>query len=157
MSPIKTMTIKKKAEDATPYWKDLVAHLDNTWKKKKGVPFYFRGQYFRELKELARIYTPFGVMALWDLYLSEKDDFVKAAGYSFEMFCAKIPKLLDMNWKGGRERYETEIVGRYPKFVEDLAGEIANKKAGSDAPSEGSSEPAVPEGSLPRFGLGPKT
>ncbi len=119
-------------DETTPFWKDLVAHIDNTWKKKKGVGFYFRGKMFRELKELARIYTPFGVMALWDLYLSDtSDDFVKAAGHSFEMFCSKIPKLLDMSWKGAMRKYETQFLGDYPKIIDDIAKELAEKKAGS--------------------------
>lgn len=143
------MTIVKSSneevEDPTPFWKDIVAHIDNTWKKKKGVGFYFRGKYFRELKELARIYTPFGVMALWDLYLSDtNDDFVKAAGHSFEMFCNKIPKLLDMGWKGAAKRYEIQFIGAYPKVIEEVASEMANKKAGS-LPSFKDQDPAVPE------------
>jgi len=118
-------------DETTPFWKDLMAHIDNTWKKKKGVGFYFRAKYFREMKELCRIYTPFGVMALWDLYLSDtSDDFVKAAGHSFEMFCNKIPKLLDMSWKGAMRKYETQFLGAYPKIIEDIANELVQKKAG---------------------------
>lgn len=136
--------------DFTPFWKDLMAHIDETWKKKKGVGFYFRGKYFREIKELCRIYTTFGVMALWDLYLSDtSDDFVRAAGHSFEMFLNKLPKLLDMSWKGGMRGYEKKFIGEFPKVIEDLARELSTKKAGS-VTSEGlstkeDSDPAEPE------------
>lgn len=118
----------KKEKPPTPFFKEMVEHIDKTWKKKKGVPFYFRPHYFRELKELARIYTPFGVMSLWDLYLIETDEFARKAGWSFEMFLSKIPKLLDIAcWKTWRNEYEKKFCGDMPDFVEELAGNLEKK------------------------------
>lgn len=121
----------KTKDETTPYWKDLVEHIDLTWRKKKGVPFFFQAKYFKTLKELSRIYLPYGVMALWDLFLDESDPYVKQTGHSFEMFLHRLPRLLDdSTWKVRRESYEKKLIGLYPPIVELFGKELLDQKKG---------------------------
>jgi hypothetical protein len=99
----------------------MVEHIDQAYLRKKGIQFFFRPQHFRELGNLARIYSPFGVMALWDVHMESTNLWVRECGYSFESFLACIPRLVDdKRWKVWRESYEKKFVGDYPDIPVEL-------------------------------------
>lgn len=98
---------EKKVEVPTPYFEEMVAHMDKAWFDKKQAKFNWEGRFFKDLKGLARNYSPFGVMALYDLYLSSNDDWARSVGYSFPGFISSLPKLLDQpGWKKLKNSYE---------------------------------------------------
>jgi len=103
---------KRRAEETVPHWQVLVDYLSNRWCEKKRAKFYWRPQHFKNLKSLAGLYQPYGVMALWDLYLGMDDQWVRGAGHSFEMFLAKIPALVDNPvWKIAAKKHEDRLCG----------------------------------------------
>lgn len=98
--------------ETTPFWKETIAFIDETWKKKKGASFYWQGQTFKKLKSLIGLHQPWGVMSLWETYLGLNDLYAKNAGYSFEMFEKKLPTLVDdPGWKGRARKYEDQLLG----------------------------------------------
>lgn len=102
----------RRNEDAIPHWNDMIKHMDEKWFQKKKAKFYWQGRYFKQLKTMCSLYQPYGVMALWDLYINSDDVYAKNAGYSFEMFAAKLPSLVDDPiWKRGAKAYEEKLCG----------------------------------------------
>lgn len=116
---------KQSPEDTTPFWQQMVDHWDRRWLERKKAKFFWRPQHFKNLKSLAKIYQPAGVMALTDLYISSDDLYVKNAGYSFEMFCAKIPTLLDHpSWKTMTKAHEEKLYGPISNELSEVMSTI---------------------------------
>ena len=93
-------------------WKHLIAHISDQWKKKKSseYPYPFVGRDFRDIKGLQRVYGVFGVMALWDVFLSLENDFNKRSGYSLWQFQRQLPFLVDDRlWRAKRDKYEEKF------------------------------------------------
>lgn len=117
---------KKQKELPIDFWKELVAHMDRTWFVKRKAKFFWKAQHFKHLRSMAKLYQPWGVMALWDAFLGMNDDWVRATGYSFEAFAAKIPKLVDDSfWKMGAKSYEEELNGPMPDVGNILKTEVS--------------------------------
>lgn len=117
--------------DSTPFWKEVIDFIGETWKVKKGAPFYWRPQYFKRLKSMIGLYQPWGVMSLWESYLALTDSWAKNAGYSFEMFESKIASLVDDPfWKSGARKFETNLIGAMPPdLAAVLNGAIPNRSS----------------------------
>lgn len=122
---------KKHEEPTAPFWKETVDFISESWKRKKGSAFYWRGQHFKNLKILIGLYQPWGVMALWETYLQLQDPWAKNAGYSFEMFESKIASLVDdPGWKGAARGHEDKLLGAMPPDISAvLNGAIKNQTA----------------------------
>jgi hypothetical protein len=113
---------KKPEEEPAPFFKEMVGHLDHAWLNKKKAKFHWEGRFFRDLKVLARTYTPFGVMALFDLFLTSEDPWVKSTGHSFPAFISSLPKLLDTsNWKALSRKYEAHFMPETDNAVAAIA------------------------------------
>jgi len=107
---------KQREKKDRPYWKELIAHIDQSWFKKKGVKFFWEARHFKQLGNLCRHFQPWGVMALWDLHLTISDDWAYKKGYSFECFLSRISKLIDEPlFKSRSKVYETKLAGEIPK------------------------------------------
>lgn len=94
----------------TPFWTEVCKHLEETWKRKKNAPFLFTGQRMKSLKGLCQTYQPWGVMALWDMFLVSDDPWIKDTGYKFEAFVHSVDKLVDnYSWKQKAQVYEAKL------------------------------------------------
>lgn len=99
-------SIKKKTDEPI-FWKETVAFIDRLWFAKKQTKFFWKGQYFKQLKSMVNIYQPWGVMALWKVFLNSNDEWVVKTGYSFDAFSCKIPVLVDdPYWKNKAKEYQ---------------------------------------------------
>lgn len=99
-----------------PFWPQLLEHIEATWRKKLRLdaPYPWpekKDGFWRHLETLAELYQPWGVMAMWDLYLGLKGDkYVADSGYSVRVFFKRIEKLLDHeDYRGRRETYEAKL------------------------------------------------
>ena len=90
----------------------LIDHIDKSWKIKKRAEFGypFMGKDFRDLKGLGRVYSVWGVMALWDVFLSLENDFNRNTGYSVWQFQRQLPFLVDDPfWRAKRDKYREQF------------------------------------------------
>lgn len=116
---------RKKEEPSTPYFQEMVNHIDEAWSAKKKAKFHWEGRFFKELRGLARTYSPFGIMGLFDLYMQSSDDWVRNTGYSFPAFVSHLPKLLDNpGWKQLKRFYEDRFEIIDPDVKATMAGMV---------------------------------
>jgi hypothetical protein len=101
------------------FWKETIAHLKATWERKKpGAVFRFSGKEASLLRPQVRAYMAWGVMALWDVYLSTDNDWYRTQGYSVVAFCPAINALVDNPlWKGLAKKYELKLNGPLPQLA----------------------------------------
>lgn len=125
---------ERRNETATPFWTELIAHIDTTWsafkRKKTGnaVKLHWEGRFFKTIASLCGTYQTEGVMALWDIYLEDTTDFVRNSGYSIPVFEKVVPRLLDNPaYKSKRDGYGTKLYGGAPP---DLNGILAKVETG---------------------------
>lgn len=116
------MSVLKKKKTTKPKiecWKELVEHVNETWKQKRQVDYGypFTGKDFKDLGHCARLYMVWGVMSLWDLYLEQADDYVKKRGFDIYTFTRQLPRLLDQNWKPLARQYEEVLLPDIPPEV----------------------------------------
>lgn len=94
-----------------PTWHILIDHISETWKIKKRaeVGYPFTGRDFRDLKVLGHVYTNYGVMALWDVFMGLENDFNAKTGYSLWQFQRQLPFLTDdVGWRHRRDKYRDQ-------------------------------------------------
>jgi len=78
------MKRRKSTKSKILFWQEVVNHVNDTWKKKKGVSYNYpwRGKDIADLAHQTRNYQPWGIMALWDMFLERADEYVVKQGYS---------------------------------------------------------------------------
>ena len=104
----------------SPYFKILVEHINDKWKAKKGFSYPFHGKDFRYLKNYENSFQAWGLMSLFDVFMSSENDWVKKSGYSLNAFYSCLPWLVDdPGWKGRAREYENEIAP-LPKEIADI-------------------------------------
>ncbi len=98
----------KKQVEKEQGFKNLVDHIDVTWRKKKGsqIGYPFRGQDFQALKAFCRHYRAWGLAALWDNFVTVENDWIKKSGYSLTAFFGCLPWLVDLPWKERANKYQ---------------------------------------------------
>ena len=74
----------------------------------------------KDLAHFARIYQPWGLMSLWNIYLERGDEWTIKMGYSIPNFIRQLPRLVDLNWKGMAATYERQMVKPVPKELSQL-------------------------------------
>lgn len=120
---------QRRYDRRNPYWQPLIAHINETWKAKKGnaafnEPEYnypFTGRDFKILKHWASLYLETGLMALWDSFLERSDDFTIRTGYSIQEFQRQLPRLVDdYAWKKRREFYDAKFPADIPHEIDEL-------------------------------------
>jgi len=109
------MSVLKKKKKTLPkieYWQELVDHVNETWKVKRRVDYGypFTGKDFKDLAHYARVYMIWGMMALWDMYLEQADEYTLKRGLDVYTFTRQLPRLLDQNWKNLARQYEDALL-----------------------------------------------
>lgn len=141
---------KTKREDPVlPDWQGMIDHMDKTWsafkKKKTGNDVRYpwpdrsdkRGQgMWGTLRSRAKLYSCYGLMALWDIYLlrdkekpvDDKDwSWVRSTGYSVEAFLYKIASLVDdPRWKSLASKHEDTLAKPKLHSIGDVLKQIQN-------------------------------
>lgn len=92
---------------------EVVAHLLESFKAKKGASYPFNGMDGRVVKSLLGYYEVAQIKALWDCFLACDDDWIRKVGHKIGEFRRQIPMLLDKSdYKAKQAKYEqTEIRG----------------------------------------------
>lgn len=133
-------TSRKTADEALPFWSEMIDHMDKTWsafkKKKTGNDVRYpwpdksdrRGQgMWGSLRSRAKLYSCTGLMALWDLYLIMDDNWVRTTGYSIEAFLHKIPVLVDdARWKSLKAKHDSNLFQPKLNSIGDVLKQIAS-------------------------------
>lgn len=125
---VKAPRAAKKKEAPIEYWQEMIAHIDTAWQRKKGFKYPFAPQEMVKLKTYARLYMPWGVMALWDNFLASDDPFYRQTGYKIGAFASSLPVLLDTGWKQKAEQYRLKLQPPAADIAGLVAG-LANDKA----------------------------
>lgn len=118
-------------KDVTEFWVEMIAHINESWKKRKNtdLSYPFTGRDFKDLKHFAQIFKPWGLMALWDLYIWTDNAFNEKTGYSIFQFTRQLPYLTDQQWKQKAQFYEHKMIGKLPdKIASILTLKIIDKK-----------------------------
>jgi len=110
--------MKRPKKPATEWWKETLAHIDETWKKKKGRSYPFTGQDLKLLKLLRNCFTAQEVLALWDCYLRASPFWGQKTGFLIAgLFAERSVLLDDLNFKKLTAKYEAEFGMREAKEV----------------------------------------
>lgn len=105
-----------KTKSKTDFWPELIRHIDESWKKKKGRAYMFSGKDMGLLKIMARYFTVPELMALWSTYLYHSTFWGPKTGYLIPGFYEERSVLLDdPNFKRLVPIYEKELQLREPK------------------------------------------
>jgi uncharacterized protein YdaU (DUF1376 family) len=106
----KKRQIATDARNAIENWQDLVDHIDQAWKTKKGAPYPWDGQEFKKLHALAKTYQAAGVMAMFDLYMQIQTYFGKLTGYTLDGLRRDIGVIVDdPRWKPLSKSYDDKL------------------------------------------------
>ena len=112
--------------DKTELWAETLAHINDTWAKKKNRKYPFTGQELKLLKQLRRWYTAPEVWALWTCYLLRSPYWGARTGYLIGGFWQERSILLeDSDFKRLVAQYETQIGLKEPKQVAQEFGLVA--------------------------------
>lgn len=104
-------------------WERLLGHISRRWRERKNSEFAypFTGRDYKDLRHFARVYQPWGVMALWDAFVERPDEFNKRTGWSIFQFTRQLPWLVDdPSWKSRARQYEQEFVRPLPDDLSAL-------------------------------------
>ena len=77
------------------YWRELLAHIDAAYRKKFGRHYPWNNLVRKNLWNLARVHSAWGVMALWDLYLASESWWAKQTSWSVYGMIRDAGRLLD--------------------------------------------------------------
>lgn len=111
------------------FWKPMIAHINKIWKSaaKQNCNYPFTGKDFADLRYHANNFGEWGIMAMWDLYVSGADIYVKKRNYDIFTFTRSFPRLLEHPlFKGRREHYERELCPPLPPVVDSAVSQIAD-------------------------------
>jgi len=83
-----------------------------------------------DLAHQCRNYQVWGVMALWDIYLDDADEWTVKQGFSIWAFIRQLPRLLDRRgWKLRADEYAKKLIPPPPPAIADLlSGNTLTKK-----------------------------
>lgn len=113
----------------SPYFKLMIDHIDQSWFKVKDMHYPFSGRDFRDLKGFARSFQEWGIMALFDVFMASKSDWVVKSGYSIGAFVKCLPWLVDdLGWKSKAETYRKKIEIPLPPEFKDLFSDVLKQK-----------------------------
>jgi uncharacterized protein YdaU (DUF1376 family) len=104
---------KKTRQQKPPmaFWNDLVKHIEVAWMKKKGAPYPWSSHELKKLSDLARIYQSWGVMAMWDLYMSLDTYWGRTTRYMIDGLKKDIGVIVDdPRWKMMSKQHEERLL-----------------------------------------------
>lgn len=109
-----TKTPSKKTE----YWTEMLEHISESWKRKKGRPYPFAGKDLKHLKQLRGWYTAAEVFALWSCYMVRSPFWGPKTGFLVDGLWAERSVLLDdPNFKPLVKKYEADLNLKTPEQV----------------------------------------
>jgi hypothetical protein len=77
------------------YWREMLAYVDAAYRKRFGRHYRWNNLARRNLWNLARGYSAWDVMSLWDLYLSSSSCWAKQTGWSVYGMIRDMGHLID--------------------------------------------------------------
>ncbi len=109
------------------YWHELLAHVDSAYRKKFGRHYPWNNLARKNLWNLARGYSSWEVMALWDLYLQRESCWARRTGCSVYGMIRDVGRLMDdRRFKPLAVKHEESLArrryGRFAKASDVLSG-----------------------------------
>jgi hypothetical protein len=102
-------------------WVELVRHINDSWVRRMNKPhvtaYPFTGKDWKDLAHFARQLTPYGLMALWDVYLEKAD---RKRGYTLWGFQTCLPWLMDSDYKVLSKIYENRMAPKLSPEIDEL-------------------------------------
>jgi len=77
------------------YWHELLAYIDSAYAKKLGRHYPWNNLVRKNLWNMARVHSAWGVMALWDLYLESESWWARRTGCSVYGMIRDAGRLMD--------------------------------------------------------------
>ena len=77
------------------YWRELLAHIDAAYHKKFGRHYAWSNLARKNLQNMARVHSAWGVMALWGLYLKRESWWARNTGWSVYGMIRDMGRLMD--------------------------------------------------------------
>jgi len=77
------------------YWHKLLAYIDSAYVKKFGQHYPWNNLARKNLWNMARVHSAWGVMALWDLYLAGESWWARQTNYSTYGMLREASRLMD--------------------------------------------------------------
>jgi hypothetical protein len=77
------------------YWRELLAYVDAAYRKKFGRHYPWNNLSRKNVWNLARAYSAWEVMALWDLYLGSESWWARKTGWSVYGMIRDAERLMD--------------------------------------------------------------
>jgi hypothetical protein len=77
------------------YWRELLAYIDAAYRKKFGRHYAWSNLARKNLRNLARVYSAWETMALWDLYLESESWWARKTGWSVYGMIRDQGRLMD--------------------------------------------------------------
>jgi hypothetical protein len=112
------------------YWRPLLAHIDSAYVRKVGSHYPWSNLARKNLWNLARLYSAWGVLALWDLYLENESEWARRTGWGVYGMIRDAGRLVDQpDFKQLAARHEEKLaIQRYGQFVkpEDFLRSVEN-------------------------------
>ena len=107
-----------------------LAYVDSAYVRKLGSHYPWTNLARKNLWNLASLYSAWGVLALWDLYLESESDWARRTGWSVYGMIRDSGRLVDQpNFKQLASRHEEELaIQRYGQFatVKDFLRSMEN-------------------------------
>ena len=113
---------KERVKKSIPGYQELVKHICETFKAKKGSPYPFNAESGWQVKRVLTLYGLFQSMAMWDLFLAGSWDWIKdgkriRVAHDLRSFQTKITILVEDDWKSIADKYEKEASAKFqPEF-----------------------------------------
>lgn len=126
-----TSSLPLPSKNGGSHMRSVTNHIVSRWEAKKHTKYPFHAKHGVLISKMMRWYGAGGVMALWDVYLAQADDFTRSRGYSIEVFYMQVTRLVDdRGWKEKGKLYQAALDGAGPgEAVTRLAaGAIKNAK-----------------------------
>ena len=104
------------------YWHELLAYIDSAYAKKLGRHYPWNNLVRKNLWNMARVHSAWGVMALWDLYLESESWWARRTGCSVYGMIRDAGRLMDdSRFKQLAAKHEEHLVTqRYGQFVKPV-------------------------------------
>jgi hypothetical protein len=101
------------------YWRPLLAYVDSAYVRKVGSHYPWSNLARKNLWNMARMYSAWMVMALWDLYLKGESEWARRTGYSVYGMIRDSGRLIDQSgFKRLAARHEEELaIQKYGQFA----------------------------------------
>lgn len=80
---------------APEFWRQMLEHIDASWRQKKKRPYPFSPKDCNQLRLLCRFLTEAEIMALWDCYLAGSPFHGPRTGYLVHGFYEERSVLLE--------------------------------------------------------------